>query len=110
MPFETDQTPIANMRKQFEERVHEIKHGSFSPLLFSTSCTSVTYKHLTFLLSKWPTPNCKMMHWLCCYLDFSLALSHHVHKRFVLSPLIGHPFFKPASVDLVLGIGHLGAL
>jgi len=52
----------AAKRRQYEERVKEIKHGSFSPLIFSASggmsaSTGVFYKRLAFLFStKWKTP------------------------------------------------------
>ena len=68
-------------RRAYEERVREIEHASFSPLVFSTSggmgaSTTVTYKRLAFLLSlKWKTPYCKVMRWLRCILGFSVLHS-----------------------------------
>ena len=50
---------------QYEERVREVEHGNFSPLVFSTAggmgaSTAVAYKHLAFLLScKWKSPYCR---------------------------------------------------
>ena len=67
--------------RQYEERVREIKHGSFSPLVFSASggisaSTVVVYKHLSFLLStKWKTPYSYVISWLHCCLSFSLLNS-----------------------------------
>ena len=43
-------------RRQYEERVREVEHGNFSPLVFSTSggmgaSTTMAYKRLAFFLS-----------------------------------------------------------
>ena len=43
-------------QRSYDQRVHEIEHGSFTPLVFTTSggmgkCASVTYKRLASLLS-----------------------------------------------------------
>ena len=67
-------------RREYEERVCEVEHASFSPLVFSTAggmgaSTTVAYKRLTFLLSaKWKTPYSRVMSWF-----LPIALSHHVH-------------------------------
>ena len=68
-------------RREYEERVREVEHASFSPLVFSTSggmgaSTTVAYKRLAFLLSaKWKTPYSRVMSWLRCRLGFSLLHS-----------------------------------
>jgi len=103
--------------RAYEERDCEIKHASFSPLVFSTSggmgaSTTVTYKHLTFLLSlKWKTPYCKVIRWLCCRLGFSLLHSTIMCIRGSCSssgcPLRGH---IPPSVELALEEGQFGAV
>ena len=96
--------------------MREVEHGNFSPLVFSTSggmgaSTTVAYKRLAFLLScKWKSPYCRVMSWLCCRLGFSLLHSAIMcirGSRFSS----GHPFkgHVPASVDLALGEGRLGA-
>ena len=104
-------------RRAYEERVREIEHASFSPLVFSTSggmgaSTTVTYKRLAFLLSlKWKTPYCKVMRWLRCRLGFSLLHSTIMCIRGSRSssgcPLRGH---VPHSVELALEEGRFGAV
>ena len=104
-------------RRQYEERVREVEHGNFSPLVFSTSggmgaSTTVAYKRLAFLLScKWKSPYCMVMSWLRCRLGFSLLHSAIMCIRGSRSSS-GHPFkgHVPASVDLALGEGRLGAV
>ena len=105
-------------RRQYKERVREVEHGNFSPLVFSTSggmgaSTTVAYKRLAFLLScKWKSPYCRrVMSWLRCRLGFSLLHSAIMCIRGSRSSS-GHPFkgHVPASVDLALGEGRLGAV
>ena len=104
-------------RRQYEERVREVEHGNFSPLVFSTSggmgdSTTVAYKCLAFLLSyKWKSPYCRVMSWLRCRLGLSLLHSAIMCIRGSRSSS-GHPFkgHVPASVDLALGEGRLGAV
>ena len=104
-------------RRQYGERVREVEHGNFSPLVFSTSggmgaSTTVAYKRLAFLLScKWKSPYCRVMSWLRCRLGFSLLYSAIMCIRGSRSSS-GHPFkgHVPASVDLALGEGRLGAV
>jgi len=82
MPLRIGPTLTANMnvrikRREYEERVREVEHASFNPLVFSTSggmgaSTTVAYKRLSFLLSaKWKTPYGRVMSWLRCRLGFS---------------------------------------
>ena len=121
MPLRIDPTLTANMNVQsaassYEERVREVEHASFSPLVFSTSggmgaSTTVAYKRLAFLLSaKWKTPYSRVMSWLRCRLGFSLLHSAIMCIRGSRSssgrPLRGH---VPASIDLALEEGRLGA-
>jgi len=103
-------------RREDEEQVREVEHASFSPLVFSISggmgaSTTVAYKGLAFLLSaKWKTPYSRVMSWLRCHLGFSLLYSAIMCIRSSRSssgrPLRGH---VPASIDLALEEGHLGA-
>jgi len=98
-------------RRAYEERVREIEHAHFSPLVFSISggmgpSTTVTYKRLAFLLSvKWKTPYCRVMSWLRCRLGFSL--SSCALGVPVPAPLRGH---VSASIDLALEEGRFGAV
>jgi len=54
--------PAQEKRRAYEERVREVEHGSFTPLVFSRSggmgrAANTTYKHLAHLLSKkWSSP------------------------------------------------------
>ena len=65
-------------RRAYEERITEIEHGSFSPLVFTTSggmgtTATVVYKRLTSLIAD--TSYNRTVHWLGCRLNFSLLRS-----------------------------------
>ena len=68
-------------KRAYDERVREIEHGSFSPLVFSTAggmvnTATVVYKRLASLLAeKHGTTYSTTLHWLRCRLNFSLLRS-----------------------------------
>ena len=69
-------------KNAYEQRVREIEHSSFTPLIFSAtggmgSEATVFYKRLASLLAiKWDNPyNLLTMSWLQCRLSFSLLRS-----------------------------------
>ena len=71
-----------NIKKQaYEQRVCEVEHGSFTPLVMSLTgglgnATTVCYKRLASLLSsKREQPYCSTMAWIRCSLSFSLLRS-----------------------------------
>ena len=100
-------------RRAYEERIREVEHGSFTPLVFSTSggmgrAATTTYKHLARLLSeKWNSPYSVVMGWLRCSLGFSLLRSSVMCIRGSRSrskcPCV------PPAVDLAVAEGHLPA-
>ena len=65
----------------YDERVREIEHGSFFPLVFSTSgsmgpTAAVVYKRLASMIAeKSNKPYSKISHWMRCRLSFSLLCS-----------------------------------
>ena len=68
-------------KRAYEERVREIEHGSFSPLVFSAAggmgpIATVVYKRLASLLfEKQGRAYSSTLHWLRCRLNFSLLRS-----------------------------------
>ena len=68
-------------KRTYEQRITEIEHGSFTPLVFSTSggmgkLAQTFYKRLASLLAeKRQTTYQAMMGWLRCHLGFSLLRS-----------------------------------
>ena len=68
-------------KRIYEERVREIEHGSFSPLVFSTSggmgtTATVVYKRIASMIAeKREKPYSKVIHWIRCRLSFSLLRS-----------------------------------
>ena len=68
-------------RRAYDERVREIEHGSFSPLVFLTSggmgsTDIVVYKGLASMIAdKQDQSYSRTMHWLHCRLNFSLLHS-----------------------------------
>ena len=59
-------------RRKYEQRIRDVEHASFSPLIFSTSggmgkSTAVVYKRLAHLLAvKKAEPNNNFIRWLRC--------------------------------------------
>ena len=68
-------------KREYEQRVLEIEHGSFASLVFSTSggmgnTATIVYKRLVSLhAEKFDKPYSKTIHWLRCRLSFSLLHS-----------------------------------
>ena len=97
--------------RAYEQQVHEVEHGSFTPSIFSSSggkAATTTYKHLSHLLSqKWSSPYSVVMGWIQCSLRFSLLPSS-------IMCICGsrsrskHPGVPPA-VDLAIAEGRLTA-
>ena len=70
----------------YEQRVWEIEHASFTPLVPSATGgmanqATAFYKWLaSCLATKWDQPNFSTVSWLHCYVTFSL-LCHPVHQK-----------------------------
>ena len=65
-------------KRVYDERVREVEHGYFSPLVFSTSggTATVVYKRLTSMIAdKHEKPYSKTMQWIRCRLSYSLLRS-----------------------------------
>ena len=68
-------------KRNYEDRVREVEHGSFTPLVFSTSggmggLATTTYKRLASqIATKKDQPYSKIIAWLRCHLCFSLLRS-----------------------------------
>ena len=68
-------------KRAYDERVREVEHGTFSPLVFSTSggmgaTANVVYKRLTSMLAeKQDQPYSRSIQWIRCRLCFSLLRS-----------------------------------
>ena len=81
-PIATSYRKHKNIKKRaYEQRVREIEHGSFTPLVMSLTgglgnAATICYKRLASLLaSKHDQPYCSTMAWLRCTLSFSLLRS-----------------------------------
>ena len=68
-------------KRAYDQRVRELEHGSFSPLVFSTTggmgpTATTVYKRLASLIAtKHNKTYSKTIHWLRCRLNFSLLRS-----------------------------------
>ena len=66
-------------RRAYDQRIREVKHGSFSPLVFSTAggmgpSASVVYKRIASMLAqKYDQAYSKTLHWVCCKLSYCTA-------------------------------------
>ena len=101
-------------RRAYDERVREIEHGSFSPLVFSTTggmgtTATVVYKRIASLIAeKYEKPCSMTIHWIRCKLSFSLLRSSIMCLRGSRSAL-HHPA-NPPDMDLACSEGRVPAL
>ena len=70
-----------NKKRHYEQRVREVEHSSFTPLVFSTTgglgpAAAAFYKCLASMLAdKWKQPYSSTIGWLRCRVSFSLLRS-----------------------------------
>ena len=68
-------------RRAYEQRVREVEHGSFTPLVFAATggmgkAATVTYGRIASLIAtKRAQPYCQVIGWMRCVLSFSLLRS-----------------------------------
>ena len=100
-------------KRAYDERVREIEHGSFSPLVFSTTggmgtTATVIYKRLASLIAdKQNKPYSRTVHWLRCRLSFSLLRSAIMCLRESRSTL-DHPAGPPTlNIDHACAEGRV---
>ena len=93
-------------QRSYDQRIKEVEHGSFTPLVFSTSggmgkCASVTYKRIATLLStKREQTYGATIAWIRCCISFSLLRSAIMCLRGARSSQ-GRPFTHSA-IDLAV--------
>lgn len=94
-------------KRAYEQRVREIEHATFTPLVFSATGGMANeagnfYKRIAFrLATKWDQPYSCTMAWLRCRLTFSLLRSAIQCFRGARSSA-GHAGKQLAPVDLVI--------
>ncbi len=102
-------------RRRYDQRVREVEHGSFSPLVFSATggmgpTAKVVYKKLASMIAtKHDKPYSQTINWLRCRLCFSLLRSAVMCLRGSRSSQ-GHPakpIISEASIELALSEGHV---
>ena len=104
----------ADKRRNYDERVREVEHGSFTPLIFSTAggmgpAASVVFKRLASMIStKTDWPYSRVLHWLRCRLGFSLLRSSIMCLRGARFSY-HHPIknIDNAAIDLALHEGKV---
>ena len=87
-PSNRQQSPASTYRthektkiRAYEQRVREVEHGSFTPLVMSLTggcgnAATVFYKRLASLLAeKWDQPYSSTLAWMRCKLSFALLRS-----------------------------------
>ena len=95
-------------KRAYEQRIQEIEHCSFTPLVMSSTgglgpATTSTYKRLATLLSaKWDQPYSLTMSWLRCRLSFSLLHSSIQAIRGACSSAGSASKFVSLPIDLVI--------
>lgn len=98
-------------RRSYDQRVREVEHGSFVPLVFSATggmgpSTTVAYKRLASLLSqKRDHPYAETMRWLRCRLCFGLLKAAIVAIRGSRSSARSN--YTPDSIALAVAEGNV---
>ena len=101
-------------RRAYDQRVREVEHSCFSPLVFSVSggmgpSATIVYKRLATMIStKFNQKYSQTINWLRCRLTFSLLRSEIMCIRGSRSsaghPV--HPILSEAAIDHALYEGH----
>ena len=96
-------------RRAYDQRVREIEHGTFTPLVFSAAggmgnAATITYRRLAYLLAtKRSQSYSRTMGWLRCRISFSLLRSAITCLRGARST-IGHPARPLCVIDANLDL------
>ncbi len=99
-------------RRAHDERIREVEHGSFSPLVFSIAggmgaSANVVYKRIASLIAdKHGKPYSKTINWLRCRLSFSLLRSAIMCLRGSRSSFHNPINSLDGEVDLALAEGR----
>ena len=94
-------------RRQYEQCVHDVEHGHFTPLVFTTTggmgdVAAQVYKRLVSLLSKKNDLSYgETMGWIRCRLSFALVRSAIMCIRGARSPLHSTALEIPMDVQIV---------
>ena len=100
-------------KRAYDERVIEIEHASFSPLVFSTSggmgtTAAVVYKRLASLIAEKHKPYSRALHWIRCRLNFSLLCSAIMCLRGARSAIYSpSPAVNAGAIDLACSEGRV---
>ena len=106
-----------NIKKRaYDQRIREVEHGTFSPLVFSCTggmsrAATATYKRLAALIAeKRDEPYSTTMGWIRCRISFSLLRASIMCFRGARSSL-GRASRQPdAPINLVTSEGHVPQL
>ena len=99
-------------RRNYEQRVLEVEHVSFTPLVLSATggmskSATVFYRRLAAILSdKQGTPYNTTISWIRCNLSFALVRMSILSVRRGRSRA-GHPTTDPSSIDLQVAEGGI---
>ena len=101
-------------KRCYEERIREIEHGSFTPLVLSAAggigpAATIVYKRLASLISeKQGRPYSSTLHWVRCRLNFSLLRSAVMCIRGSRSTFASEPnTVSSDSIDLAVHEGQV---
>ena len=100
-------------KRLYEQRVREVEHASFTPLVFSSTgglgpTATTFYKRLASMLSnKWKQPYSTTIGWLRCRLSFCLLRSSIMCIRGARSSAHSYHPQLVAAVDLAVTDSHL---
>ena len=101
-------------KRQYEQRVQEVEHATFTPLVMSTTggmgkAATTFYKRLASMLSeKRDVPYAKTLNWIRCRLSFALLRASIMSIRGARSSR-HHPVLEAVQgpIDLQIAEGHI---
>ena len=100
-------------RRIYEQRVRDVEHGCFSPLVFNTSggmgpTATTVYKRIASLISeKYDRPYSNTIRWIRCRLNFSLLRSTIMCLRGSRSLFRNCSISPDSDIDLALHEGRV---
>uniref|UniRef100_A0A1X7SIY7 Uncharacterized protein n=1 Tax=Amphimedon queenslandica TaxID=400682 RepID=A0A1X7SIY7_AMPQE len=112
LKLKTCHTRNEKEKRCYEERIRNVEHGSFKPLVFTTSSgmnpsSNVFYKRLASLLSERQSkPYSTTLNWIRCRLSFSVLRSAIICFRGARSSY-HKPIHLSSNIDLALSEGQV---
>ena len=100
-------------RRSYEQRIMEVEHGSFTPLVFAATggmgpAATTFYKRLASMIAKKHNQDyARIINWMRCRLRFSLLRSSIVAIRGSRSTSAGNNSIDIGSIPVIMAEGNV---